>query len=191
MNNNKLNIDIEELNKLIDKIDYIETFLSKSLPKVDKVIEKIETSSVFKQNIDELKENFNINIEELTKISNSLKEKLKDINNSKDTIKNIADIISELNNNLQTLKINIKSETLDIINKDIVSFVKDIKEKEKIEIDKMLENIKNIVEENNTGVQKIKDIILETGLSQKVRIYGFLGGLTVGLFSGILLVKLL
>ncbi len=191
MSNNKLNIDIEELNKLIDKIDYIETFLSKSLPNVDKVIEKIETSSVFKQNIDELKENFNINIEELTKISNSLKEKLKDINNSKDTIKNIADIISELNNNLKTLKINIKSETLDIINKDIISFVKDIKEKEKIEIDKMLENIKNIVEENNTGVQRIKDIILETGLSQKVRIYGFLGGLTVGLFSGILLVKLL
>jgi len=188
--NSLANINLTDLSDLIAKIDFINGFLEENIPKIDKVIQKLETSSVFKENIDNLKTDLTTKIEELKKTSLMLEEELKNFNSSKENIKSINDTLKEVAENLRNIKITIKQDTLNEINNSVINIIEDIKKKEKQDLDNLLNDISNIVKANESNLEKTKNLILETGLLNKVKVFGFLGGLATGIIIGILLIKI-
>ena len=178
---NNTNINLTDLNDLIAKIDFVNGFLETNLPKIDEIINKLENSSIFKQNINDLKENLNENLQILKSLTLSFENELKEFSNTKDKLNEINSILKEIAISLSNIKITIKKDTLNDINNSISSLVKEIKEKEKKEIDKMLEEIAKITQENKSNIQKLKDLSIELGLIQKTKIFSFLGGIITGL----------
>jgi hypothetical protein len=160
-------IDIEKIEELTDKLDFIETFLRNDIPKVEKLLEELKYSSLFEDNFEELKQNLMQSIQEIKELDKNLKDSIKPLKEYKESLKELAV-------NLNNLKIKINNNVKKDIEISLKTMLEDFNQKEKESLDNLLKEIKIIINENNNTVHKIKDFVNEINFVEKSKIIYFI-----------------